>query len=440
MRLSAPSPAYRQKVGPAAAYKADSNEAAHESRYQITIGILVALAVVYNALIAMAGVAGLNISAVTVMIVEPFILIFALLTVLRKPLDRNDLPSILLAFTFLIITVYISIINQTVFPDTMRNIVIIAIYSMLGLRSSLATVRRTFLVVTIIITAVLILEIVDTPAYVNLFEPAQYFSKTRGLEIPTWDDSGLFGNALGFKARFSFGISSHRTASLFLEQLSLANFAAVLTVYLMTLWSRLPKWQVVFYIFVIITILVTNDTRTSLILAVLAPMGYFLYPRMPRFMNLAIAPLLIFIAWVIEDPTRPYNDDFAGRLSLTVRTLKAMDLPAALGTEAFTAMARFADSGYTYFTYSATLPGMAALWIFMACFVPQITAEQKRFGYAACLFMACSLVVAGTSIFTIKIAGMLWFLAGFVRGRDKVLNTGNSDAARPSIKVDKTGR
>jgi putative polymerase len=387
-----------------------------ERRYQIMIGVLAALGVLYNALLAMAGAHGLPISPTTVMVVEPIILITALITVLRRPISKNDLPSLLLAFTFLIITIYLCIVNQMIFPDTMRNIAIITIFTMLGLRASFVTVSRTTLIITVFVLAILILEIMSTPDFVALLEPAQYFWKTRGLPIQTWDKSGLFGNALGFKGRFAFGLTDHRTSSLFLEQLSLANFGAILMFYVMSLWTRLPVWQRVFYIAVIALIVTTTSSRTSLILAMLIPFGYVFYPRMPRFLNVAIAPLIIVIAWCIEDPSRPYTDDFSGRLSLTVRTLKALDLPAALGMSV-TDATNFADSGYTYFIYAASLPGLIALWMFVAFYIPQITAAQKRFAYSSNVFIASSLVVAGTSIFTIKIASILWLIAGFIRGQ-----------------------
>ncbi|HEX7783120.1 MAG TPA: hypothetical protein VF509_09970 [Sphingobium sp.] len=413
MRRSTQPPIIRFSEQPASA-SAVAASAARDTRYQFILGGLAVLAVCYNGLLAMAGAFGLPISATSVLVIEPLILVSALLAILRISFTRDDLPSLLLAFAFLAITIYLSAINEVFFPDTMRNMAIIALFTMLGLRAKLSTVNMAVLVTTLLTAIVLVIEVADTPLYVQLFQPAQYFFKTRGLEIPDWDKSGLFGNALGFKERFSFGLTAHRTSSIFLEQVSMANFAAFLTVYLMSLWPKLATWRRIFFIVVIVAVLVTNNTRTSLILAVIAPAGYFLYPRMPRYLNVAIAPLLIFVAWFIEDPNRPYADDFAGRLSLTIRTLMKLDLEGALGQKIMDSYA-FVDSGYPYFIYAATLPGLILLWMFISFYLPQRTAAQKRFAYASGLFIACSLVVAGTSIFTIKVASMLWFLAGFMR-------------------------
>jgi hypothetical protein len=394
--------------------KTAGRSGADERVYQFVLGTLAVLAVLYNGLIAMMGAIGLPISPTTVMVTESLILVGCLLAILRVPFTRDDLPSLLLAYAFLGITIYLSVINARFFPDTMRNVAIISLFTMLGLRAKFNTVNRACMFIVVCVVVVLIIEIVSTPTYVSLFQPAQYFWKTRGLEIPSWDKSGLFANALGFEGRFGFGLVAHRTSSLFLEQVSMANYAAFLTVFLMALWPRFPRWQRLFYAAVIVAILITNNTRTSLILAILAPIGYFLYPRMPRYLNVMIAPLLLGVAWYVEDPNRPYADDFAGRLSLTVRTLKGLDFPAVIGEKIDDAI-KFADSGYTFFTYSGTLPGLILLWVFIAFYLPQRTAVQKRFAYAACLFVACSLVVGGNSIFTIKVSSMLWFAAGFLR-------------------------
>jgi len=426
MRRSTQPPIIRFSEQPASA-AAVAASVARDTRYQFILGALAVLAVSYNGLLATAGAFGLPISATSVLIIEPLILGAALLAILRVSFTRDDLPSLLLAFAFLAITIYLSAINEVFFPDTMRNMAIIALFTMLGLRAKLSTVNMAVLITTLLTAIVLVIEVADTPLYVQLFQPAQYFFKTRGLEIPDWDKSGLFGNALGFKERFSFGLTAHRTSSIFLEQVSMANFAAFLTVYLMSLWPKLATWRRIFFIVVIVAVLVTNNTRTSLILAVIAPAGYFLYPRMPRYLNVTIAPLLIFVAWFIENPNRPYADDFAGRLSLTIRTLMKLDLEGALGQKIMESYA-FVDSGYPYFIYAATLPGLILLWMFISFYLPQRTAAQKRFAYASGLFIACSLVVAGTSIFTIKVASMLWFLAGFMRTQR---NERESDSVEP---------
>jgi len=386
--------------------------------YQVAVGALVVLAVAYNGLLAMMGAHGAGISMGMVMIVEALILAIALVLVARVPFGPDDAPSIALLLSFLFITLYISAMKETFYPDSMRNIAIIGLFTMLGVRASFQTVNRTFLVSAVIVLAGLILEMISTPAYVSMFQPAQYFLKTRGLAIPEWDTSGLFTNALGFEERFSFGITDHRTSSIFLEQVSNSNFAAVLNIYLLSVWKRLKVWHRVFFIFTAVLIVTTASTRTSLVLALLAPAGYFIYPHLTRFLNIALAPLFITIAWVVGDHTltKLMDDDFVGRLSWTISALYQVDWDAAVGLRTEHAP-WLLDSGYTWIIYTCTIFGLFILWTFMACYVPQKTVSQRRFGYAASLFCASSLLVAGQALFSIKIAALLWFLAGFMRAQ-----------------------
>ncbi|MBD8639447.1 hypothetical protein [Sphingomonas sp. CFBP 13733] len=58
------------------------------------------------------------------------------------------------------------------------------------------------------------------------------------MEVSEFNETGLFNNAAGFESRFSFGVfSGARTSSVFLEQVSNANFAGILCVFLVATWG-----------------------------------------------------------------------------------------------------------------------------------------------------------------------------------------------------------
>lgn len=408
----------RLRALPQQRVKAPTTDSKTRTGYLFAIGAVAILSLSYNALIAMAGGAGMNITPGSVMIFEGLILAAALGLVLLTPFGADDIPSLLLIFVGLMFTLYLSAANEVFYPDTMRNYTIIALFTMLGLRCNFKAVNIIFLTASLLVLAVLLFEMFDLKGYVDTFQPAQYFWKTRGLPIPYWDKSGLFSNALGFKDRFTFGISSHRTSSLFLEQISHANFASLLLILALSCWKRFTWWQRFIYVGTIVMIVTSTSTRTSLTLALAAPLGYFLYPHMPRFLNITIAPLFIIIAFVVGDPTIPHlmTDDFVGRVSWTASTLYRLDLSAAMGQNLAKASS-FMDSGFVWVIYTGTLFSMLIIWTFVCCYVPQVTTSQKRFGYALSLFVASSLLVAGTAVFSIKVAGLMWLLAGFMRGQ-----------------------
>lgn len=418
---------------------AKPRSAANDRLYMMAIGVLVILGVSYNALVAMVGAAGMSITPNTVIVSEVSIVILALVLTLLRPFDADDMPSIALMVFFFIITIYMSMVNGYFYPDVMRNAALIGLFTMLGGRINLKALQAICVAVTALVLIVLLWEMYALPSYVDTFQPAQYFWKTRGLPIPYWDKSGLFSNALGFKDRFSFGVSDHRTSSLFLEQISNANFGAFLIILMVSLWNRLPVWQRVFFIATLTLIITTTSTRTSLILALFAPLGYFIYPLLPRFMNILIAPFFIFVAFAIGDPTvRGLQEDtFVGRLSLTASTLYHMDLPSALGLNV-AQLVHLMDSGYTWSIYAGTIFGLLAMWTFISCYIPQVSVSQKRSAYAISLYIGSSMLVAGNACFSIKVAVLIWILAGFMRRQrdeDVVIEPGSAPAPVPEAEA-----
>jgi putative polymerase len=301
-----------------------------------------------------------------------------------------------------------------------RNAAVIGIFLMLGLRVDERTVISTFVISAIAVAAVLLLESVAVTSYAALFEPGRYFEETRGISRFELDEIGLFANALGFDDRFAIlSLIAHRTSSLFLEQVSLANFATVLTVFLVAMWPRLRLPVRVFFPLLIAAILVTNNSRTALAIALAGPIVYLLAPKLPQLIILGLLPLILAMALVVSQTAPPSTeDDLVGRLSLTIRTLYELDLPGLLGAEALIAN-DFLDSGYTFVIYASSVLGLIVLWLFYSLVPAGRDAALKRAGLMTGLYLFINLTVSGTSIFSIKTAALLWFLIGFLRHEEE---------------------
>ena len=219
---------------------------------------------------------------------------------------------------------------------------------MLGSRVKISYVDRTFTILSAIVLLVLILEISSTADYVYLFKPAAYFEATRGIEKFSWDKTGLFKNSLGFEGRLSLNpFSKFRTSSVFLEQVSLANFGGVIIVYLLSRWSEISRSTRALHYVCLIMILLTTSTRTSIALAGIGLLGYWIYPKLNRPATLALAPILLLVSWfIVLYKGASDEDDLAGRLSRTIRSLASLNADSYLGARA-DLLPLFADSGYT---------------------------------------------------------------------------------------------
>ena len=379
---------------------------------------LVLAGILYNAVLSFLNGHVMSVSYALVVVTEITILAVAVLTLLRSGLRPSDSPALLLLGFFLVDACLVSLASGALFVDMARSAAIISIFLMVGMRSEEATVRRLVAILAALVFIVLLLESVSVQSYADLLQPGLYFEQTRGISRFELDEIGLFANAIGFQDRFSIlNIVGHRTSSLFLEQVSLANFATVLTTFLVGMWRGTSVRARVAYVLLIVFILVTNNSRTALAIALMAPLVYWIAPKLSRLINLALMPTVLIAAYIVAATSPPSGEDnLVGRLGLTVRTLKELDLASLLGATA-PASADFADSGYTYVIYASSVIGLVVLWLFFSLILAGERADQKRTGMMISLYLFLNLTVSGTSVFSIKTAAILWMLAGFLRVR-----------------------
>ncbi|TYC49274.1 hypothetical protein FMN50_24765 [Rhodobacterales bacterium] len=378
--------------------------------------VAVALAATfYNAFLAIVNAHVMPLGFNAVAITEISILAVALAMILGKGIYERDLLPLAYLVATLILAVYVSIVNGHVVLDYFRNILIIFCFVTLGTRASEATIRSLFIVASVLVFLVLCFEIFFTKLYGDLFYPAMYFYNTRGVPLFEVVDSKLFRNALGFQGRFSFGIINHRSSSLFLEQVSLANFCGVMMIYVLTLWDRFSSRLRAFLLFTIILIIVTNDTRTMILFGFISIAGYFIFPYLPRILLVLYLPAFLLMGLVIFliDPGAE-GDNISGRVVLTMSMFTKMGILEQLGFAADLAPT-LGDSGYIYVIVIGTSFSLFLLWLFVSCYPAYETGEQRRFAHGLCIFIFMNMMIGGTAIFSIKVAGLLWLLAGHLK-------------------------
>jgi putative polymerase len=346
---------------------------------------------------------------------EILILAYSFGYILKKGIFEEDIVPLGYLLATIVLTVYVMVINKAGYIDHLRNVLIIFAFTVLGRWSNERTLRLAFKICCVTVLAVLVCEIISTPAYVALVHPAEYFQNTRGVPPATYSDAGLFRGALGFEGRFSFGLIDHRSSSIFLEQVSLANFCGVMVIYLVSFANRITLFDRLIFVTTIVLILVTNDTRTMLIFAIVSAAGYVIYPFIPKIFNFLMMPGIVMVGFIIHAfKPNAHDDDFVGRISGTVRNIIAMDLPATMGLELDKATT-FVDSGYVYITYGATVFGLILFWLFVSFYPAGQTPNQKRLCHSLSLFMFLNLMIGSTAIFSMKTAGLGWLLVGFLK-------------------------
>ncbi|MDM9646925.1 hypothetical protein [Rhizobium sp. S163] len=373
------------------------------------------LGVTYNAILAFINHNIMPLTPTAVVLSEILILAYSFGYILKKGIFEEDIIPLGYLLATIVLTVYVMVINKAGYIDHLRNVLIIFAFTVLGRWSNERTLRLAFKICCVTVLAVLVCEIVSTPAYVALVHPAEYFQNTRGVPPATYSDAGLFRGALGFEGRFSFGLIDHRSSSIFLEQVSLANFCGVMVIYLVSFANRITLFDRLIFVTTIVLILVTNDTRTMLIFAIVSAAGYVIYPFIPKIFNFLMMPGIVMVGFIIHAfKPNAHDDDFVGRISGTIRNIIAMDLPATMGLELDKATT-FVDSGYVYITYGATVFGLILFWLFVSFYPAGQTPNQKRLCHSLSLFMFLNLMIGSTAIFSMKTAGLGWLLVGFLK-------------------------
>jgi hypothetical protein len=377
---------------------------------------LVIVAVLYNAILAIISAHIKILTAAAPVASEALLISGAMvLAFVRSRPDTEDMPALALLYLYMVIAVFTSLASGAIFPDALRNVAIIVAFYTLGRRCNSKEISSIFLTLTIITLAILILEISSSKTYVDIFQPGSYYSATRGVKASEYNDTGLFNNALGFGSRFSYGIfSGARTSSIFLEQVSLANFAGVLCIFLVSRWKATSNINRTVIVSTVILILLSNNTRTTSVLAAITMSGYFLYPLFSRKLILLVAPMLVGLAFVVAGAKSGVtNDDIVGRLSVTTRALYNLNISDVLGLNALRARSLM-DTGFGYIIVSGTIFGMVALWLFFSLAQPVTNSDSRRSAWATAIYLFANMMIGGTAIFSMKVAAPLWTLIGFM--------------------------
>ena len=380
------------------------------------VRVVVPLAVMYNGLLAIINAHVMPLGFAHVAIVEIMLLFVSLLYLLYRGLSREAVPIVGLVGFFALVMLYTSAVNGMLFVDFFRNVLIIAVFCQLGMMSDGRSLAFVFRISCVFILSVLLVEIFFTRIYEDLFYPALYFTNTRGLEQIAFGGSKIFQNAINIPGRFSFGLSDHRTSSLFLEQVSLANFSGVLCIYLVSRFSQISRFDRVLMVATVAFILLTNDSRSMLAFSFICLFGYVLFPKASNSIRPFIMPGII-LAGSLVYLMRPdaSGDTFDGRIVLTMKGFYSLDFIELLALD-IRNIASFADSGYIYVINASTVFGLLAFWLFVSFYPAGQTAAQKRCAFALCIFVFLNMMIGGTAIFSIKVAALLWLLVGQMRG------------------------
>lgn len=374
------------------------------------IGILIAT-VTYQAMLCMLNTQLHFASRGLVGVAEAIILLACL-----PFLARRLLPGVIIAATFTgAMLCLLSLLSGDLNIKAFRDLLIPLIYFWLGCnlgRPQLADRALTYAVVVVLIFGFMEQFFLDQ--FTNIFDIFSYYVSIGNLQPITeyvrdsrLQLNGIRPEGIG-RTLLPMLLSNHRVSSVFLEPISLGNFAAICAAWGLSR-DNTELRRTLFFVGAAIVLIVLSDSRFALMsVSLMIAMRLVLQDKV---LNLALlAPfaaiaLLLFLGY---DATGRGADNFHDRLAFSGMTLLDFDVHALLG---FAQPGNYADQGYAYVISTFGLPISLMLW-FAFWFLPIPDAPGQRFRAFASIYIALILCISGFSLFALKSAGVLWFLVG----------------------------
>jgi hypothetical protein len=397
----------------------NSHSSTIANRRAILFGLAL-VAIVYNGILAMLNAHVMSVSKNHSVFIELMIMACGLAIALFDKPKKEELLPYLLLLAIALSSVLIVVANGVVPIEVIRNFLIIVVFTLLGMRSDRELLNALVLSTTLIVLVVLVVETTNVTTYVSIFEPAQYYLSTRGMEIKSFNELGLFGNSLAIEGRFNFGFfSSHRTSSIFLEQVSLANYSSVVAIYLAAFWQTFKRHHRYVILFTLVFIVLTNNSRTASALLVVSFVIRFLSYANPRTvisikntLMMTIVLLASFIAY--QNDFQYTGDNFVGRISLGMSHLFELELMELFGF-GYANLNKYWDSGYAYLLASNTILLAGMFIFFIHNFLDNDNETAIIYSTMLIFYLSLNLLIGGNAIYSMKTSPILWMGFGLIK-------------------------
>lgn len=376
---------------------------------RLVTGILLA-AVCYQALLCLLNTFGLRTSVAIVGLTEGLIMLACLPLLLRRLLPGLITIALLAGAYFCMAAIASGQLN----PKTFRDLAIPLCFFWLGCNLGRPElVERALVPIIWLVIGLGLFELLMLDTYTRFFDIFSYYVSTGNL-APITDYvresklqlNGTRPDDIG-RTLLPGLLGNHRVSSVFLEPVSLGNFATITAAWGLSRDAR--DWRKgLFFVSTAVVMIILCDSRFALLLLPLMLAVRLLFRGAA--LNLALlAPLVAVALLLLTGATSTeYSDSFTGRLAVSGWALLKFD-PELLF--ALTVPPSFADMGYAYLLAGFGLPVSLLLW-FSFWLQPLPDERSRRFRAMAALYMALILAVSGTSLFAFKTAALLWCLLG----------------------------
>ncbi|CAP56481.1 hypothetical protein [Gluconacetobacter diazotrophicus] len=337
---------------------------------------------------------------------------------IRHQVDRNALWIMAVTFGFL---VGAKLVNPALSFKIVHDVGIMYIFFVLGRMTTERVAWSTIWILTALVLAVGMVELIFTDMYASLFNIWDYYVQKGVISSDTvnYSNTNLFlsGNRGAGAGRTFFQsiFGPHRVSSLFLEPDSLGNFSAVLFAWCLSVSRNQPGRRCVLLYGLAVLCFILADSRFAsgccMLMLLMRISPFCRVPLVAFLCPVIVATGLTVLGSLHELPgvlPAIIKDDLSGRLIFSGRLLDYWNIGQWFGlapSQVYTS-----DTGYAY-----VLNNLGAIltlfYLGVFAFHRSRTPESAIMKTMISVYFATSLCI-GASVFTIKTAALLWFLYG----------------------------
>ena len=377
-----------------------------------SITLILVASVTYQTILAFIHTHFFHVSAFTVAASE-FLIYLGCVLVLAKYIRLEFVAIVTLVLAYLLV---LSIFRNALEIKGFRDVMIPLLFYWLG--RHVGDVKYADGLLKKLVVVVLIFgffELFFLDLYTRLLDIFSYYVSTGTVTVAT---NFIKGSALNLNGMRPEGIGrtilpsllgSHRISSVFLEPVSLGNFAVITAAWGLSKSREEYKLGLFFWLSAIILIAL-SDSRYGLIVVTLLTVMRFVVGRQLNIVAIVL-PFLSILALILIGlyAHTGLADNIMGRLFWTGNTLLTFNIEKIFGIQGFNIP--YGDMGYAYLLSRWGIVLCITLW--GALWMIKMSDERgNRFRAYAALYIALILTVSGTSFFALKTAGLLWFLMG----------------------------
>ncbi|AMP04243.1 hypothetical protein [Collimonas pratensis] len=379
---------------------------------RLTFWILIA-ALLYQAVLCAIHT---NVHAISTagVVFSEFVIYLLCMVVLSKSIRLELVAMAALAAAYLFL---LAIMRNQLDPKGFRDVMIPILFYGLGRQiGGIKYADRLLKLAALLVLAFGFMEWFFLDFYSRIFNIFSYYVNQGGLAAGSnWAKDSVLGlngtrpEGIG-RTILPALLGSHRISSIFLEPVSLGNFAVILAA-----WGLAkPREEIkdmIFFLAAAAVMIVMSDSRYGMItVAVLTVLRCSPLARSRNSWLIAL-PLLSALMLLLIGAFfgGGYSDSFIGRLYVSGRVLLNLNAGMLLGLDGYNIT--YGDMGYPSLLTRLGLPLCFLLW----CPFWMLKMEDQRgdrFRTYITLYISLILCVSGTSLFALKTAGILWFLVG----------------------------